>query len=471
MGNKNPKIVIVGAGISGLATAFWLKKAGHDVTILEASTQAGGTIITQKNDDYIMDFGPNSGLETSPAIRELVDSIGLKDQMVYADQIANKRYILKNDQLLPLPTSPGQFVKSRLFTTKAKIRLMAEPLVGRSKEGYYQSIADFVKRRIGQEFLDYAVNPFVAGIYAGDPKQLSVQSALPRLYRLEEKYGGLIKGMIRGARERKKDPEASKQTAKMFSFKQGMQQLPEAIATQLKDQIKFAHEVKSIENSGSGYQLQVQHKKSMLKVQADKVLFTIPAYKAKTVFKAFDQVLAQHLAEIYYPPVAVIFAVYPKKAIRQPLDGFGFLIPEKEQKKFLGAIWSSVIFPERINPRQSAFTLFVGGARDSQIFTMKENIMVDQVLLEFEQIMKINAPPAFFKMKKWRKAIPQYNLGYIEHEKYFDQMEKVHPGLFLSGNYRGGVSLGDCIKNAKSIALKMQQQVDSRPKDETMTPS
>ena len=226
--------------------------------------------------------------------------------------------------------------------------MFAEPFIGRSKDGYYQSIAEFVERRLGKEFLDYAINPFVAGVYAGRPEELSVKSAFPKLYALEEEYGGLIIGTIRSIRKRKKSKEVSKQSAKMFSFKDGMKTLPEAIAEILGDRISTGVEVTSIRSTAEGnYGVTFRDGNQNLTLLADVVLSTVPAYKAAELFGHFDENLAKHLNEIYYPPVLVLYLVYEKNVIGQPLDGFGFLIPEKEQKSFLGAIWSSVIFPNR----------------------------------------------------------------------------------------------------------------------------
>ena len=174
------KIIILGAGVSGLSAAYWLKKDGYDVTVLEKKDEVGGSMESVIENGYVFDRGPNSGLETTPLIGQLVDELGLKEQLVYANKEGNKRYILRRNQLYALPMSPPAFLKTKLFGTGAKLRLLAEPLIGRSDDGYYQSVADFVKRRLGKEFLDYAINPFVAGVYAGNPEELSVKSAFPK---------------------------------------------------------------------------------------------------------------------------------------------------------------------------------------------------------------------------------------------------------------------------------------------------
>ena len=187
---------------------------------------------------YLFDRGPNSGLDTTPIIMQLVNELGLQNEIVFASKIGNKRYILRDNQLHPLPINPPALLKTKLFSSRAKLRLLMEPFIGRSNDGFYESIAEFVKRRLGTEFLDYAINPFVAGVYAGNPEELSVKSAFPKLYALEEKYGGLIVGSIKSIRERRNRAEKSKQSAKMFSFINGMQVLPTALAGSLGDHVK-----------------------------------------------------------------------------------------------------------------------------------------------------------------------------------------------------------------------------------------
>jgi oxygen-dependent protoporphyrinogen oxidase len=461
MNKPNKTITVLGAGISGLTTAYWLHKAGYEVSILEASTEAGGTIQSKRKGKVLIDFGPNSGLETTPLIGQLVSELNLADELVYANQKANKRYILKKDHLYPLPTGPAAFFKTKLFSFNAKLNLLLEPFRKKSKDGFNQSVSRFVIRRLGKEFLDYAVNPFISGVYAGNPDRLSVKSALPRLYQLEEEYGSLIKGMIKGAKERRQNPEQSKQSAKMFSFKNGMQTLPQALAEALTDKVHYQCKVEKIEKKEGHFELKYLQKKKVNFITTDLVVSTLPAYVAKNLFH--DEQLNYHLNRIYYPPVAVLYLAFRRSDIKRKLDGFGFLIPAKEHKKFLGAIWSSTLFPNRAEDDLVTFTLYIGGARNTQIFTMKEEVMVNQVLIEFKDIMKIEADPVNWYYRKWQKAIPQYNLGHQEHELYFQKFESQNPGIFLSGNYRGGISIGDCIKNSKEVADKvmsfLQKQV------------
>jgi protoporphyrinogen/coproporphyrinogen III oxidase len=450
MADQINEVVVLGAGITGLSVAYWLKKAGCQVVVLESGSGPGGSVKTLFEEGFLIEQGPNSGLETTPLIKLLVDEIGLANEMIYANEEAKKRFVLKYGQLIQLPTTPPAFIQSPLFSTKAKLRLLLEPFMSRSKDGYYQSVAQFVKRRLGQEFLDYAIDPFVSGISAGDPEKLSVQSAFPKLYSLEEKYGGLIKGMIKGAKERKKNPEVSKQSAKMFSFKKGMLALPMSLSEKLDGQIIYNSSVKSIEKVSLGYKVKYQEKGEERSLIAKSVVSTIPAHKAHGLFVSLDKELSNHLSQVYYPPVMTLYLGYRRNEM-PGLDGFGFLIPSKEKKNFLGAIWNSSIFPGRAPQGHVSFTLFIGGARQGAIFENSEQEVQKTVIDEFQQIMGIKEDPVLIRSKMWKKAIPQYNLGYIEHEKYFEKFEAEQKGIFLAGNYRGGISFSDCIKNAGEV--------------------
>lgn len=456
----NKKITILGAGISGLATAHWLEKEGFEVTILEQNDIPGGAMDTKFKDGFLIDFGPNSGLETTPKIKEIVTDVGLSDEMIYANEEGNIRYILKNNELIALPTTPVKFLKTKLFSTSAKIRLMKEPFVGKSEDGYYQSIAEFVERRLGKEFLDNAIDPFVSGVFAGDPKNLSVKSAFPKLYRLEEVYGGLIKGMIKGAKERKQRNEESKQSAKMFSFKNGMQSFPKAIANKMNGNIFYNCSILNIVKENSKINVEIDIKGKTGIITSDVLLSTIPSYRLSKLIDSLDSNLSKHLNEIYYPPVLVLYLGYEKEAINRKLDGFGFLIPSKENKDFLGAIWSSTIFENRAPKDKASFTLFIGGAREPNFSSSDVEERIKNVIREFQNIMGISSPPILKEKRFWPKAIPQYNLGYIEHENYFDKFEKENPGIFLSGNYRGGISVGDCIKSSYINYEKIKNYLD-----------
>ena len=349
---QRKSVIIIGAGISGLTVAYFLKKNGFDVTLLEADSEVGGTMKTEIVDGYLIETGPNSALETNPHIKEIVDGVGIANEMVYANERANKRYILKDGTLHAMPMSPPAFLKTKLLSAKGKLRVAGELFQGKAYAE--ESVAQFVERRLGKEFLDYFINPFVAGVFAGNPEMLSVCSAFPKLYALEEKYGGLIRGMIRGRKERKqkaKSGEQSKESAKMFSFKNGMQTLPNAIAKFLGEDIflnaKVEHVIPMRDGNKCMFTVSYTHEGKLQQVQSHNVVFAIPAYQLAEIIRSIDPEMSKTLSAIYYPPVAEVFFGFKKEQIERELDGFGFLIPEKEKRNILGTIWSSSLFENR----------------------------------------------------------------------------------------------------------------------------
>jgi oxygen-dependent protoporphyrinogen oxidase len=263
--------------------------------------------------------------------------------------------------------------------------------------------------------------------------------------------------MIKGAKERRARREVSKQHARMFSFAGGMQSFPKAIAGTLGDRIRYGCEVMEVARSGNRWRVTCRTGEELQEIESDIVVSALPSHRAATVFKGLDTALAEHLDDIYYPPVKMLFLGYRKSDVGQPLDGFGFLIPEKEKKSFLGAIWSSVLFRGRAPKDAAAFTLFIGGARSPELLDSDPETLNRKVISEFAEIMSIKAPPLFYREHVWPRAIPQYTIGYIEHERYFERFEGRHPGLFLSGNYRRGISVGDCIMQSDLIYKKISE--------------
>jgi len=252
---------------------------------------------------WLVETGPNSALETTPLFGEMFEGLGILEERLYAEPAADRRYILRGGILHPLPMSPRAFLASSLWTFRGKARLLKEPFIGRS--GREETIAEFVERRLGREFLDYAINPFVAGVYAGNPEQLSVRAAFPRLYALEEKYGGLIKGMILGARDRKKRAEKAKDRARMFSFRNGMETFPLAAARSLGDRLWRESSVEEIACLPDGrFRVRARRKGAPAELSADAVVIAVPAHAAGRLVRPLSAAAADILSRIYYPPVA-----------------------------------------------------------------------------------------------------------------------------------------------------------------------
>ncbi len=445
------KTAVIGGGISGLTSAYLLKKKGIEVELFEKNSFPGGNIRTEKIKGYLIEHGPNSTLETTPLINTLLDLLGIRDRKIYATDSAKKRYILKKGKLLPLPMSPWSFLKTSLFSISAKLRLLKEPYI-KSKSNERESIAEFTKRRLGQEFLDYAINPFVAGVFAGDPANLNVKAAFPKLYELEQKYGSLIGGQLKSRKERKKRNEESKQSAKTFSFIEGLNELVDAIYSELKDVVLLNTTVTGLEKHESKYSVSYTHDGNDKTEIFDTVVLASPAKSAGKLLEKFDLAVSTSLSELFYPPVAVILTGFKKEALGFIPDGFGFLIPGVENRKILGSLWTSVIFPHRAPEGSYLLTNFIGGSRQPELFAKSDTELEQIVLSELKKLMGVKGKPEFVKIIRWPAAIPQYTR---EHAILTDKIEKMQeeiPGLFICSNYYKGISVCDCIKNAFAVS-------------------
>lgn len=459
---RRQRVVIVGGGISGLSVAWWLHRAGYDVRVLERESRPGGTMLTDHEDGWLVEKGPNSALETTPLFGQMFEELGIINERVYANEAADKRYILRDGRLHELPMTPAAFFRSSLWSFAGKMRLLKEPFIGRAARD--ETIAEFVERRLGSEFLDYAINPFVAGVYAGNPEQLSVRAAFPKLFALEEKYGGLVKGMIRGRKERKNRAEKAKDRARLFSFVNGMETFPASLSKVLGSRIicnanavQIAR-VKDKEAEG-GFTVTYQTAGRETTAVADVVVVSTPARSAAELLRPFSRDLAAGLQDISYPPVAEVFLGFRKEQVNRPLDGFGFLIPSKEKRSILGTIWSSTIFPGRAPDGHVALTTFVGGSRQPELALLDEAKLSDLVVAELANIIGVSGMPVKSTIVKWQKAIPQYNLGHLEIMRRVDSLEREIPGLFVCSNFRGGIAVGDCVMNAKGTADRVMQEM------------
>lgn len=444
------KIAVIGAGISGLSAAHFLKREGADVTVLEKNQVPGGTIGTRIIDGYLVENGPNSTSETNFVIDELLSDLSISDEKVYADESSKYRFILRNGKLHALPSGPGSFISTRLWTAGGKLRLFAEPFIGRA--AYEESIADFVTRRLGGEFLDYAINPFVAGVYAGNPSDLSVRAAFPKLYALEEKYGGLLKGTFKGARDRKKRGTKARASAKLFAFRSGMGILTETIGKELGSAMKYGAAVESVRKAGAQFAVNYSMGGKLDSDAFDAVVLSTPAFAAAEIVKSWLPELASELAKIKYPPVAVAVLGYRREQVKIDLKGFGFLVPEVEGRKILGTIWSSSIFPNRAPEGFVELTTFIGGSRQPKLVGLQNEEIAKIAHEENAALMKIEGIPAFRAVSKWERAIPQYNIGHLAIIDAVNHVESIHSGFHVCCNYKDGISVADCIANGKKTA-------------------
>jgi len=454
--NPASDVLVIGAGISGLATAWWLQCSGRKVTVIEAASRAGGTIGTIRDSGYLIETGPNSTLETSPLIAQLLEQTGTIAGRIYANPAAKNRFILRGGTLLPLPLSPPAFLGTRLFSARAKLGLLRELFVARSSPDSEETVAQFVRRRLGAEFLDYAINPFVAGVYAGDPERLSVRAAFPRLFEIEQQYGSLIRGQIKGAKERKRSKEVSKQAAPMLSFGDGMQTLTDGVAARMRD-LRLGTRATGVAPCDAGWEVDAAGPQGDLTLRAKAVLVATPAAAAAQLLKPHAQAASAALDGIPYPPVASVASAYARADVAHALDGFGFLVPKKEQRRILGTIFSSTLFDNRAPDGMVLLTTFVGGMRQPELAELDEAAIAALVQEELVSLLGVRAAPQRTWVNCWKHAIPQYTLGHLDRVSKLEQAERALPGLYLCANYRGGISVADCIKASRAAFDRVAQ--------------
>ncbi|MCC6235416.1 MAG: protoporphyrinogen oxidase, partial [Verrucomicrobiales bacterium] len=327
-------IGIIGGGITGLTAAHHLRKAGFSVTLYEASPRTGGVICSHRDGECLAEGGPNTILETAPEIAALVEELGLAPRRHYSSPDASARYVVRNAAAVQLPASPIQFFLAPFFSWNAKFSLLCEPFRPRRRETTEESVAEFVQRRLGREFLEYGIDPLVTGIYAGDPAQLSVEHAFPRIHALEARYGSLIRGQFFGARERKKRGDVAKDRARKFSFDDGLQVLPDTLAQRNADSLQLHTRVTRATRTGTSWTLHLERTPGTgsrpVQAQHDVVLFCGTAHSlARLELDAPDVPSLAPLAEVHCPPVTSVVLGFRRSEVSHPCSGFGVLIPHR----------------------------------------------------------------------------------------------------------------------------------------------
>ena len=448
LGIVDVDVIVIGAGISGLAAAFGLKQHGASVEVFDAAARAGGVIGTVHRDGALFETGPNSALDTTPLINELLDGLDIRAERLEASAVASRRFIVRGGTLIPLPTSPQAFLTTPAFSFRAKLRLMRAPFIAAAPPDAEESIAAFVRRRLGAEVLDYAIDPFVSGIYAGDPERISVPAAFPRLHALEQKYGSLIRGQIKGASERKSNTEKGKNVAGSFSFGGGMQTITDALARAV-GRVTTGVQVQSIARDAGGlWTITGTRDGERIVRRAKAVVLATPAYEAARLVRELAPAATQGLAAIDYAPIASVATAFRRADVTHSLAGFGFLVPKKERREILGSLFSSSMFEGRAPVGTVLLTSFAGGRRNPELMAKSDAELGQLVHAELGTLVGAASAPLWIAITRWTRAIPQYDLGHRERLRPVEDAERALPGLFFCASYRGGVSVGDRIQSA-----------------------
>lgn len=441
-------VLILGGGISGLATAWYLKKAGVPVRLIEKDPQTGGKISSARFGDTILDYGPNTLRDRDGTIIQLAEELGIADRIVRANEAFKTRFIVRNNRLCRISPSPLSLISTDILSAKAKLRMLGEFFTAKGDHpGTDESIGNFLERRIGKEATEYLADPVFSGIYAGNIYELSKRELLPDPASYEEDYGSILKGFFRSPeRKRRKKKQKTSKGAGVLTFRNGIQELTNALKSKLSDEITTAEilqirkeERLYIIDTGSG------------SFTSDRVISTLPAHTLSELTDTLQPDLSEQSGRIEYSPVLSTQVIYRKAELANIPEGFGFLVPRSENIRLLGAIWKTRIFPQLSDPEHMHFTLLSGGAHDRKIQYEPTGLTEKEVIQEFEQIMGIQSDAVFTRSYLWEKALPQFKVGYPDRKKALLSHSGLE-GFTLGGNYIWGVSVPDCIKGARDCA-------------------
>ena len=451
------KVIVIGAGISGLTAAFYLMRQGCEVEIFEKEDRAGGVIQTIRQDGYLFEKGPNSFLDNAPDTLELCRDLKLENEFLKQSMHGNDRFVFLDGELHNVPMGPGGLIKTKLLSGKAKRRLMTEIFRGANRSKEDESLASFVRRRLGDEVLTNLVTPFVSGVYAGDPEKLSLRGTFPILYDLERDHGGLVRGVLAKVFKRKKGADAGKEKPRpknLCSFIDGMETNTQAMTKALGDRLHLQSPVTAIQpEAEGGYSITVDGAADKINAQA--VILAAPAYSAADMLKPLMPDSADYLGAIPYNALSLVGMGYSRDAIARQCNGFGFLSPRGQAIRILGSIWNSSLFPRRAPGGCCSFSVFIGGGLDPAAFQLSDDEISVQIKKDLKIAIGAQGEPEIQRIFRWKQAIPQYPVGHVEQIEALNNQLTNHPGLHCIGNYLSGVSSNDCIRIAKETAHRV----------------
>jgi len=474
--------LVVGSGVSGSTLAYRLHSRGVSMLLTEARDVVGGNVISRSANGYTWEEGPNT-FQPAPHILRLAVDVGLKDDLVFADHTL-PRFVYWNGNLFALPMGPADIPKFRLLSPLGAVRagLGAAGFVWPNWSGKEESVKEFITRHLGAEVFAKMIDPFVSGVYAGDPSQLAIRGAFGKIYALQNL--GITQGIVEGAilrlRQRKAEagePDPELPVVKggaLGSFREGLGMLPKAVAAKLGDAVRLGWtltELRKLPGSGPGFEAVYSTPDGPRTVHAKTVSLTAPAGAASSILGGMLPA-AKALDEVYYPCVWSVTLSYPTAAFKRPLQGFGNLIPRSMGVRTLGTIWSSSLFPGRAPPGRELLLSYIGGAQDKGIADLSEEEVVAAVDGDIKALLLSDAAadevPVVVGVRKWPRAIPQYVRGHLELVAGVREAAAAEcPGLFLGGNYASGVAFGDCVAWGDKAATEVVAALGVMPETET----
>jgi oxygen-dependent protoporphyrinogen oxidase len=439
------KALIIGGGISGLSAAYYLSKTGIRATLLEKTGRPGGVIRTTTQDGCVLEAGPDSFIAAKPWAMDLIRELGLADEVIGSNDHLRVTYILKKGRLVPLPdglmmmvpTKIMPLVGTRLLSWGTKIRMGLEFLRRPKGPQPDRSVYDFLLDHYGQESIDYLAEPLLAGVYGGDPRQMSVNSVLGRFVEIEAKYGSLTRGVLAAPR-----PKGS---GSLFrTLKGGLQQLVDKLAPSA-DIVQAT--VETIERSGSGFRVRAGGDW----MDAEHVIVAAPAHAAARLLRSANPEAADLLAPIPYTSSITLALGYRKDTFDHPLKGFGFLVPQRERKYMAACTWVGNKFNYRVPDDMVLLRCFMGG----NALSLSDDALVDAACSELGSIMQLEARPVFHSIARWPDSMAQYAVGHEQRIQRLESILESIPGLHLAGNAYHGIGIPDCIRMGKEAAARV----------------
>ena len=437
-------VAVIGGGISGLTAAFELKQQGYDVKVLERQVRPGGNAISENINGFLMEHGPSTINATVPDVRDLSKSLSLESSTVDLSDEVRHRYLVKDGELKGISTHPLGFFKSDYLSRKGRARLMAEAAVPRGDKETGESVEQYFTRRFGSEFSKRIMDPLVGGLYAGNADQLAVKSVFPKLIEMEQRYGSVsaavlvrrLQGHVMPAR-------------RLYSWSGGIGSLPKALSGALSEIIRTGVTVHKVHARKEGFSIDIIGHGTVI---ARAVLIATQPHVAAALLENVAPVGAEAMSEISAPPLAVVYLGYKRSAVDHPLDGLGYLSASSENRPLTGAQFSSSMFSGRAPEGYIALTGYLGGARHPEIGQMREKDLIGLAKDEFRDLLGVRGECEVSRVRCWSRGLPQYNLEHPARVSRVQNIPGENPGIFVTGNYLVGPSVGACVANAREVA-------------------
>jgi oxygen-dependent protoporphyrinogen oxidase len=456
------KVAIIGGGISGLAAAYFLQEHGGkelEISLFEEKPRLGGVIETENRNGLILEGGPDCFLSKKPWARDLCKRAGLSDSLISTREGHRRSFIFRKGRLLPVPAgfylmAPRKLrtlVRTPLLSWAGKLRAALDLFIP-SGGGKDESLAHFMKRRLGREAFENIGQPMVGGIYGGDPEKLSLQATLPQFREMERRYGSIIRGL--GHEAHQSHETASGPRYSLFlSLKQGMEELVRALTKELSGlKIYTACPVKWIQPAQAKWELYTEDGRTF---DFDALLFAVPSYAAAKCVKTFAPSLADALESIRYESMATVNLLYRRTDIPESFTGMGFVVPKIENSQLSACTYSSLKFEGRAPEEYALLRAFVGGALYQDSFQLDDKAMEQMVQEELERILGLKARPLLVSIRRFPQSMPQYHVGHLEKVTMIRNLASEHAGLFFTGNAFEGIGIPDCIAQAEQRAQEI----------------